>query len=117
MKGSVKIMLSYDYSHFEVCLGSDEDMSIKQVNELRKQAQRLADEAVRQYHMAKEMAMLRLDILSGIKTFLEEIRIIRQKPQSEWTATDQAKIKALADETYWSRGIYDYEDEDDEIPF
>ena len=82
MKGSVKIMLSYDYSHFEVCLGSDEDMSIKQVNELRKQAQRLADEAVRQYHMAKEMAMLRLDILSERKTFLEEIRIIRQKPKA-----------------------------------
>ena len=46
-KGSVKIMLSYDYCHFEIALASDEEMELKEINEMRKDAQRLADEAVR----------------------------------------------------------------------
>lgn len=31
-KANVKIMLSYDYYHFEVCLGSDEDLSLQQMD-------------------------------------------------------------------------------------
>lgn len=55
MNASVKIMLSYDYNHFEVAL-SEECEDLKAANELRKSAQRLADEAVRQYKVAQEMA-------------------------------------------------------------
>ena len=44
MEASVKIMRSYDYNHFEICL-SDDCEDLKAVNELRKSAQRLADEA------------------------------------------------------------------------
>jgi len=59
MSTSVKIMLSYDYCHFEVCKSTDEELTNNQTNELRKDVQRLADEAVRQYKVAKNQAARR----------------------------------------------------------
>lgn len=53
-KASVKVMLSYDYCHFEICLSSDNDMTLDQVDNLRKDAQRLADKSVSQYKKAQE---------------------------------------------------------------
>jgi hypothetical protein len=43
-KASIKIMNSYDYSHFEVCLLSEKMVGIAEVNSMRKVAQRLVDE-------------------------------------------------------------------------
>ena len=43
MSASVKIMLSYDYCHFEVSISSDAN-TVVAANELRKAAQRLADD-------------------------------------------------------------------------
>lgn len=114
MKGSVKIMRSYDYNHFEIALASDEDMDVKQINELRKKAQMLADEAVRQYIIAKSKESLRLNLKIEKKQLEKEIELIKEiKPQSEYTAQERAKIKALEDKNYWKQHNYFYDDDYD----
>ena len=54
---SVKVMRSYDFCHFEVSLSSvnDGEISSVEVDELRKEAARLADKAVEQYKIAKKL--------------------------------------------------------------
>ena len=54
---SVKVMRSHDYCHFEVCLSSSSANTLELVDELRKQAARLADKAVKQYQQSKRAAM------------------------------------------------------------
>jgi hypothetical protein len=41
--GSVRVMRSYDYNHFEVTLGTDEKVDLKTINEMRKDAQLATD--------------------------------------------------------------------------
>lgn len=57
---SVKVMLSYDYSHFEasMSLENDEGLSKEDIDLARKDCQRLADKAVGQYKTAKSMAAI-----------------------------------------------------------
>ena len=111
MQGSVKIMLSYDYCHFEIALASDKEMTLKEINEMRKNAQRLADEAVRQYKVAKEMASKRIEISRERANLEREVATIKNIPKKEWTAEQKAKVKALADREYWNKFDYDYEDD------
>ncbi|RLE42115.1 hypothetical protein DRJ16_05260 [Candidatus Woesearchaeota archaeon] len=103
-------MLSYDYNHFEVCLSSDKEMTLKEVNELRKDVQRLADEAVRQYKIAKEMAVKKTNLQHEREELEKEVLAMKQKPETEWTAEEKAKAKALEDKEYWERFNYDYND-------
>lgn len=51
---SVKVMLSHDYSHFEclMSLENDNGLSMKEIDNARKDCQRLADKAVSQYKTA-----------------------------------------------------------------
>ena len=116
IKASVKVMLSYDYCHFEVVLASDQDLTLGETNELRKSAQRLADEAVRQYKIAKTKAGNRLARDSEKHRLEEQVKVIRQEPISEWSAEDKAKVKALDDDAYWTQHDYDYQD-DEGVPF
>jgi hypothetical protein len=110
-KGGAKIMLSYDYCHFEITLASDEEKTLSEINEMRKEAQRLADEAVRQYKKAKQMANLRVNRMVEREGLIKEVEKIRMIPESEWTAEQKAKVKALEDYEYWSAYDYDYEDD------
>lgn len=99
---SVKVMRSYDYCHFEVCLGAD-DMTLEEVDEMRKNAQRLADKAVGQYKIAK-VAALQTDRIEHLR---HDVKIIKENyPKSEWTPEQEAKVKALEDWEY-----YDYQDD------
>jgi hypothetical protein len=109
---SVKIMLSYDYCHFEVCrsIERDTDIGNKEIDNLRKDVQRLADKAVEQYKTAKTYAVQRLRIQNEKDVLLKEIEIIKQKPESDWSATEKAKVKALQDTAYWNQYDYDYQD-------
>jgi len=111
----VKVMQSYDYNHFEVCLGTEDEPDYKKANELRKTAQRLTDEAIRQYKIAKELARKK-DLLVGERNrLLEKVLVFKNsKPSSEWTAEEKAQVKALEDYDYWTQYDYDYEDEDEE---
>jgi len=115
MKGSVKIMLSYDYSHFEVALSTDEEMDAKGVNDLRKTAQRLADEAVRQYKRAKEAAANRTQGKQEKEYFLQAIERIKKTPEQDRTVRDLATLKQYQDENWQAHfeDDYDYEDDTD----
>lgn len=117
MKGSVKIMLSHDYCHFEIALSKDGELTEAGVNDLRKSAQRLADEAVRQYKAAKEMAQNREQAVYDRKRYLDEIGRIEAVPESERNATQVAILKHHQDGEWEKQFDFDYDyDEDDEAP-
>ena len=120
MKGSVKVMLSYDYCHFEVALSSDDHLTLEEVNALRKEAQRLADEAVRQYKKAKDMAYRRENVPYERARYLEEIERIAAIPEQDRTPEQQAKLKAHEDGEWEKQFDYSYDYEEDcggETPF
>jgi hypothetical protein len=58
---AVKIMLSYGYSHFEtlILLENESGITKLEIDNARKECQRLADKAVGQYKKAKDMAAKR----------------------------------------------------------
>lgn len=109
-KGSVKIMLSYDYCHFEIALASDDEMTLEQIDAMRKDAQRLADKAVKQYQIAKKEAEKYPDLELSRKA-----KIIQENtPKSEWTDEQKAIVKKYEDHIFWLNRQYDYEDDWDE---
>ena len=109
---SVKVMRSYDYCHFEVVLGVSEPIFPEGVDELRKEAQRLADKAVEQYKVAKEAANRRLGSKADVERLEDRVKIIRENfPKSEWTPEQKATVKALEDAQYVASRVYDYEDD------
>lgn len=120
MKASVKIMRSYNYCHFETCLSSDEDMTLEQVDQMRKEAARLTDKAVEQYKQAREFE----DRRSGysyhhrIQELEKEVAEFANVPENERTPEMKAKAKYLGDLRHWMNRQYDYEDdfEDDAPP-
>jgi len=119
MQASVKVMRSYDYCHFEVAL-SDEvgdelttDLRLIRVDELRKQAAILVDEAVRQYKTAKTKERDREWKESQTRDLLAKIERIQEKSQSEWSVEDAALMRAYADKSFWKdieENDYFYED-------
>jgi hypothetical protein len=117
MKGSVKIMLSYDYSHFEVALSSDDNLDAEGVNALRKTAQRLADEAVRQYKEAKKAAELRAQSIYDKESFLRQIKRIEATPEADRSVQDIAALKQFTDEDWENQFRHDYDYRDDEVDF
>jgi hypothetical protein len=111
-QGSVKVMLSYDYCHFEIALASDQEMAIEEIDEMRKDAQRLADKAVEQYKIAKQMAELRINSVHLKENFKQQCSIIEKKPEGERTINEIAQLKAYQDDTWQSRFDHDYDYED-----
>lgn len=107
-KGSVKVMLSYNYCHFEVALSSDEEMTLTEIDDMRKDAMRLADKAVHQYKVAKN----NLEYSTSRRDELErKVKIIIENyPKSEWTPEQKALVKSLEDFRY-----YDYQDDWDQF--
>ena len=115
---SVKVMRSFDYCHFEVCLGANLEagslsISAVAVDELRKTAARLADKAVLQYQQAKAHASKRANSRYEKGALTEEVERILAKPEGDRTPNELAKVKALADEAFWTRreSEYDYNDD------
>lgn len=112
---SVKVMRSFDYCHFEVCLSTTlEDKpwiqgepkpGVDTVDELRKMAARLADKAVEQYKIAKRAA-------GRCVALPENISAIRRIEPGDRTVKQQAELKAHDDAAFRSR--YDYQDDWDE---
>lgn len=106
MDASVKVMNSYDYCHFEVAL-SAEDVSLEGVDNLRKEAQRLVDKAIKQYKIAKRDAAIDQTLSPELSRRVKAIK--ENFPQSEWTPEQQATVKEYEDRSFRRR--YDYEDE------
>lgn len=117
---SVRVMRSHDYCHFEVVLGAaDYPMSgitTKDVDDLRKEAMRLADKAVDQYATAKRNLQLLDDERREHEWEKHRIEAIRAMPEHERSAKDAAALKAFDDLSFKSRPRYDYQDDWEENP-
>lgn len=113
---SVKVMLSYDYSHFEasMALENDNGLSLKDVDEARKNCQRLADKAVSQYKKAKEHAAKRNDGQYQMKNFEAECLKIKGKDEHDRTMREIAMLKEYEDEKWRDKFQYEYDYDDDE---
>ncbi len=112
---SVKVMRSFDYCHFEVCLGRSEidpniGINSHDVDELRKEAARLADKAVEQYKVAKENARLCENDAVKMEGLRYRHRDALNKPESELTPEEKAIVKTINDRN-WKRRRYDYQDD------
>lgn len=112
-EASVKIMLSYNYCHFEISKTIEgEELSQKDIDEARKDCQRLADKAVKQYQLAKSVETRRANLSYEKQQLEREVKQIKEKPENTWTVTEKAKVKALADHNWDLQ--FDYEDDFDE---
>lgn len=109
---SVRVMRSYDYSHFEICLTSSEANTPEQVNELRKEANRLADKAVDQFIQAKKACTLREEMR---RKWLLDAALAR--PENERTPKAKAIIKYHSDADFAAQFDYDYQDDWQERDF
>lgn len=108
---TVKVMLSYDYCHFEISKQIEGDeITQSDIDIARKDCQRLADKAVGQYKTAK-MEATKATSSSRERQQLEiDVAAIKQKPEEQWSIYDKAKVKALSD--YHQDWRYDYMDDE-----
>jgi hypothetical protein len=118
--GSVRVMRSFDYCHFEVTLSSTEPRTLAGVDAMRKEAARLVDKAVVQFQRRKEALSAATGTFcvehdDGGTSFLtlkdigEMAKKAQAKPEGERTAEDLAVIKQHGDLLH--RANFDYEDE------
>lgn len=122
---TVRVMKSFDYSHFEITLSTslpvygvqdgkvtrlgDTPLSIESIDELRKQAARLADKAVEQYKIAKTNAQRILDQSYGFQRLKHLADEAKKITEVDRTPEQKANIKALADFVHHQK--YDYQDD------
>ena len=112
MGASVKIMLSYDYNHFEVCLTTDNpNIDLKGVDDMRKDCQRLADKAVLQYQTAKRALGDREYAEHNFSNLKERFESISFVSESERTPEQKAIVKAYRDCEFAMSRAYDYQDD------
>jgi hypothetical protein len=112
MQASARVMRSYDYCHFEIVLG-DECPTLDAVDDLRKQAAILVDEAVRQYKIAKQKENSRQMREDDIERSLQRIELIKKTPISEWSIEQAALMRSYEDKSFWASmdaDGYDYND-------
>ena len=120
MGASIKIMLSYDYCHFEVCKSTDQDISDKEINEMRKDIQRLADESVRQYKEAKRIARINIENDEQFKTVEHLVKRYKEIPETERSPEVVAYLKEYDNQEYQKSidyRYYDYDDDDETYDF
>jgi hypothetical protein len=109
---TVKVMLSYNYCHFEVSKQIEgEEISQSDIDEARKDCQRLADKAVGQYKTAKAEEIKRSNSTTERGQLEREVGLIRQRSPAEWSVFDKAKVSALND--YNHESGYNYMDDDE----
>lgn len=108
---SVKVMLSHNYNHFEasMTLENDNGVQVSDIDNARKDCQRLCDKAIKQYDIAKNVANRRISLRSERASLESEVSRIRQMPREAWTVTDKAKVKALEDHNWEIQ--FDYQDD------
>lgn len=113
---SVKVMLSYDYSHFEasMALENDNGLSLNDIDEARKNCQRLADKAVSQYKQAKALAAKRTDGQYQMQNFEAECKKIAAKDEHDRTIKEIGMLKEYQDDKWRERFQYEYDYEDDD---
>jgi hypothetical protein len=113
---SVKVMLSYDYSHFEasMSLENDNGIEVNEIDNARKICQRLADKAVAQYKTAKLSATRRNDGEYKMRNFEAECIKIKAKDEHDRTLKEIAMLKQYEDENWKAQFEDNYDYDDDE---
>jgi hypothetical protein len=116
---SVKVMQSYNYCHFEssMSLENEEGIPLKDIDNARKECQRLTDKAVSQYQKAKEMAAKRADGAYLIQNFKDQCEKIKKKDEHDRTIKEMAMLKQYEDENWQAQFDYEYNYEDDDNSF
>lgn len=113
---TVKVMLSYNYNHFEasIALENEDGLTVKDIDDARKDCNRLCDKAITQYQQAKTIEVKRTRLTSEKRQLEREVAEIKQKDKRAWTVTEKAKVKALDDHNWDLQWDYDDDwDEDD----
>ena len=113
---SVKVMLNYDYSHFEASMSVENEsgLTMSDIDEARKKCQRLADKAVGQYKKAKQMASNRSDGEYQMRNFQEQCERIKAKDEQDRTIKEIAMLKQYEDENWQANFMYEYDYDDDD---
>lgn len=113
---SVKVMLSYDYSHFEACMSveNEQGLTTGEIDNARKDCQRLAIKAVEQYKVYKSNAAKRSDGQYQMLSFESECKKILSKAEGDRTLNEVAMLKQYQDENWRDSFQYDYDFDDDE---
>jgi predicted nucleotide-binding protein len=108
---SVKVMQSYNYCHFEasMSLENSDGLETIDIDNARKDCQRLTDKAVKQYQQSKSFELKRANLRSEKSILEREVANIKAMPENTWSVTDKAKVKALADHNWDLQ--FDYEDD------
>ena len=111
---TVKVMLSYNYNHFEasIALENEDGLEVKDIDDARKDCNRLCDKAIIQYQQAKTIENKRANKVSEKRQLEREVAEIKQKDKSTWTVVEKAKVKALEGHD-WNLQ-WDYDDDWDE---
>lgn len=114
---TVKVMNSHNYNHFEasICLENDEGVSNLDIDEARKDCQRLVQKAILQYDKSKRVALAQANSASEKRILEMEVASIKQKPKEQWGVTEKAKVKALEDHNWEQQ--WDWEDDSDDYSF
>jgi seryl-tRNA synthetase len=113
---TVKVMLSYNYNHFEasIALENENGLTTKDIDDARKDCNRLCDKAIKQYQQSKAIETKRANLTSEKRQLEREVAEIKQKDKALWSVTDKAKVKALEDHNWELQWDYDDDwDEDD----
>lgn len=113
MGASVKVMLSYDYCHFEVCKSSDQELTNEQIDEMRKDCMRLCDKAIRQYKIAKASLSGNTQRKEEWERLRREVEVIERLDEGDRTPNQMAKVKLLRDRDWdvYISECYDYQDD------
>jgi len=118
---SVKVMLSYDYCHFEASMQIENEngLTLNDIDEARKNCNRLANKAVSQYQKFKEMASKKSNSKYDKSEFESQCKKIAMKEEQDRTVKEIAMLKQYNDEEWQKQFDYDYDFEDDEdnLPF
>lgn len=127
IQATVKLMISYNFCHFEISktieaekvliqgedghLTSSQHLTQEDIDNARKECQRLIDKAIGQYQKAKDEASKSATVESERLQLRREVSVIKNKPENEWSIYDKAKVKALED--YDHNAMYNYDDDSD----
>ncbi len=112
---SVKVMRSYDYCHFEVAMTieNDEDITLIEIDNVRKNCMRLADKAVEQYKIAKVNYDNKSQRDKDKLGFEKDCQKIAAKSEQDRTIKEMAMLKSYVDGNWKAQFDYDYDYEDD----
>lgn len=108
---TVKVMLSYDYNHFEasICLENENGIFVKELDDERKNCARICDKAILQYKKAKRIEQQRIELRGKKRDLQLEVEEIEQIKPENRSPEEKAKVKALADDD-WELS-WDYDDD------